>query len=416
MYACPPPLRDAILGGRCIAFVGAGFSSPAAPTWTALLRQLGGEVREGASAFELEMLGQQLRAENPHDWEARVQTALAQATRRDAIPSVQRRVRLLGQIPFKAILTTNFDPFLPGDAADAASYWDILRELTPPGWQLGDQLERRRATPIVKLHGEANGDPARNPLVFARSEYRQRVYGDGQYANFIRAVFAQYTVLFLGVSFTDAYLNELRSEVLSMFVPAAPTRTPWGYAVYITNASAGGAPPPASLRAVLRAEEQLELLPVEDYGSLDRWLDAIARATSIEGRLGALLRGKRILWVDANPLNNRRGVDALRAEGVDVIQLLEVEDIDHHALDDVELILTSFGYDRAGPPRAVRLLERLPRERPPVIVFAESTYREQNRRTCLRHGAWEFASGWRELYALIERLLARGDTGATQAG
>ena len=33
---------------------------------------------------------------------------------------------------------------------------------------------------------------------------------------FLRSLFATSTVLFLGVSFTDAYLNELRSEVLAM--------------------------------------------------------------------------------------------------------------------------------------------------------------------------------------------------------
>ena len=39
--AIPPHLVDQIAAGRCVAFVGAGFSAPAVPAWKALLEGLG---------------------------------------------------------------------------------------------------------------------------------------------------------------------------------------------------------------------------------------------------------------------------------------------------------------------------------------------------------------------------------------
>ena len=45
----PQPLVDAVLGGRCVAFVGAGFSAPVVPTWADLLRGIaGGDARVDA--------------------------------------------------------------------------------------------------------------------------------------------------------------------------------------------------------------------------------------------------------------------------------------------------------------------------------------------------------------------------------
>src|SRR4051812_13991634 len=39
--AIPQHLVDEIAAGRCVAFVGAGFSAPAVPAWTGLLEGLG---------------------------------------------------------------------------------------------------------------------------------------------------------------------------------------------------------------------------------------------------------------------------------------------------------------------------------------------------------------------------------------
>ena len=67
---------------------------------------------------------------------------------------------------------------------------------------------------MLKLHGEVG--PVGEDVVFTQRDYRERLYSSAAYMTFLRSLFATSTVLFLGVSFTDAYLNELRSEVLAM--------------------------------------------------------------------------------------------------------------------------------------------------------------------------------------------------------
>lgn len=52
-----------------------------------------------------------------------------------------------------------------------------------------------------------------------------RLYAEPGYLNVLRSLFLTKTILFLGFSFTDEYLNELRSEVLSYLTHGASTPT-----------------------------------------------------------------------------------------------------------------------------------------------------------------------------------------------
>ena len=53
-------------------------------------------------------------------------------------------------------------------------------------------------------------------IVLTRRDYRRHLYGDPAYTTFLRTIVATTTVLYMGFSFEDAYLNELRSEVLAL--------------------------------------------------------------------------------------------------------------------------------------------------------------------------------------------------------
>src|SRR5687767_9896122 len=134
-YDVPEHLVEAILDGRCIAFVGAGFAMPVVPTWPELLAAIAKELRhpvdisEHASAFEYEAIGQQLqdRAGGVAAWEQLVQRVLAACQRGKDRTGLDNRCRWLKSIPFKAILTTNFDDSLSGNPTDPAVYWQVLR-------------------------------------------------------------------------------------------------------------------------------------------------------------------------------------------------------------------------------------------------------------------------------------------------
>ncbi len=63
------------------------------------------------------------------------------------------------------------------------------------------------------LHGRL--DVAQS-LVLTRAQHQRRLYADPAYLTVLRSLFATSTVLFLGYSLNDAYLNELRSEYESV--------------------------------------------------------------------------------------------------------------------------------------------------------------------------------------------------------
>lgn len=397
-----------------MAFVGAGFSRPVMPGWEDLLQAIASELRFevpqgiGGGAFSNEMIGQMLQDQAALDgrvWRDVVRAALVAASRPAGQADLDARRRALLAIPFKAILTTNFDTALPG--SDPRAYWDVLRTEDRGGWQLPTMLGRGQTgwqhPPIIKLHGDLDATE-HGELVFSRADYRRLVHGDTRYANFIRALFAGYTVLFLGVSFTDAYLNELRSEVLTLLHAPHAQHGPWGYAVAV-GAS-------AETRAFFLRHESIEMLPAPEDSDFDAWLVALAAATSVNGRLETLLRGKRIVWIDTNPHLNTPGVELLEGVGAEVLQLHRPSELRaEHAKAD--LLLTHFAWSPTGHHRALQVLEliRTWRESPPVIVFgsAEATKAQiaENRTLCQRHGAFEYATQWSELYRLIESLFGR---------
>lgn len=415
-YKVPDDLQRAILSGRCIAFVGAGFSAGVVPPWHKFLQKIATELGErvatadSATAFELEAVGQRLKDIAGDRWERIVHKVLEDSFS-SATPAARerldRRRELLESIPFKAILTTNFDPSLRGVDTTTSMYWEVLRT-ERRWWSSAPSRESARSarTPVVKLHGDANGDPLRAPIVLGRADYRRRVYEDHSYGSFLRAAFAGYTLLFLGVSFTDAYLNELRSDVLKT-IRGCDDDCVWGYAVMNK--------PAADIKHFFRRYEGVEVLPDEtaDHAGFDAWLDAISSATSVEGRLRSILEGKRIVWLDPNPQNNERGFELLTKSSLaQVEQLRHASELDERAHADADVILSNFGYAAPDDAHAFRVLDKVRtwRERPPVIVFAAHAPPEQlrtNRNSCLRRGAYEYAVEWGELYRAVEALLGR---------
>jgi hypothetical protein len=319
-----------------------------------------------------------------------------------------RRKRLLSEIPFDAILTTNYDPALDGASPSSDSYRRILRR-PQSWWERSQWSEPEPAKPrnVIKLHGDANGDPKRNPIVIGRNDYRRLVHGNPFYAPFLRAIFATRTVLFLGVSFTDAYLNELRSEVLGMLSPneeKGSSREPLAYAVLPNRDGAW--------KRYFLEHEGIQLLPYSasgtDHSGFDRWLEAIHEATAPVKRLSHLLNGKTIVWIDRSRGNNKHGLEMLEKAGAILRPLASLEQLTDKDLE-ADLLLTNFGYRKASSAVAFDVLERLRRspQRPPVIVFAGGDHAAENRKEVLRRGAFEYASGWSELFGLIERLFGR---------
>lgn len=428
--ADPPKVPDALVRaiaeGRCVAFVGAGMSRPDAPDWPGLLRGLAQRLSSKAPnaandalallegnphAADLEAAAQILRdasGKNETDFEQAVEEILGKV----APSKTAKRYELLAEIPFESILTTNLDNLIRGQSPDATTYARLLRGDARPTrrWR----FSARHSPHVIKLHGDANGSPLDNPVVLARSDYRRRLYQDGRYSNFLRAVFATRTLLFLGVSFTDAYLNELRSEVLALVRAQHDDKDePIGYAVIADR--------PKAWCEFMRRHDGIEILRYDAAGDdehhgFTRWLEAIHAATAPGPRVASLLgesakqsgTAPRIVWVDRHPDNNRRAeVEQLRNGGVDIVQLTDPGALNADAHANASMIITSF--DRGIEPSVFdRVMDRVHpwNARPPVVVFTSRHAAKEKRTWCLRRGAFECCSDWGTLFDTIERLFA----------
>jgi CheY-like chemotaxis protein len=461
-----PRLLEEIRTGNCVAFVGAGFSAAAGlPPWPELVRavadalppeefaehratldQILGVNGTGYSHRELEMAAQLLFDALG---EQRCRHLLRDALRADQLPPVMhQRLRHLLGIPFRAIVTTNFDPLLPGVPPDAHAYRRLLRSGHFSPWRevilrAALDLDSSRTSadapdrPVVQLHGTLVHDES---LVFTRSQYRRRLYANPAYLTALKALLATSTVLFLGYSMRDAYLNELRAELIETFQTGAPAaralrgqedvrvaelRRPLAWAV-LDNVS-------DVAHEYYERHEGLGVLRYTtgpdgaDHSGFDAILADLYGETNPIHRLGQLLREKRLLWLDPSPEHNAIGrrllQEAVReVEGTASVLRQHLVEVSECAAalqllresNGFDLVLTHWGHG-AGPNgmaegeallRAVSGLRAQGIPAPPVLVFAGAGHERENRRRALKLGALYFATDWPQLMAVMEQVLA----------
>lgn len=433
MSKVPGGLVDEINRGNCVAFVGAGFSAAAGlPGWGALLKGLAGtegvdpDLRAhvvqladnpAASAHALDQAAQMLADQlEVGRFVARLRELLVPAAPPDRMV---QRLRCLREIPFRAILTTNFDGILAaGDAPDAASYRRILRNERPHWWKSDFWDARPSGAPTLLLHGDLRSPGGVEKIVFTREDYRRRLYADAAYVTFLRSIFSTSTVLYLGFSFTDAYLNELRSEILALLGHTAEDR-PIAYAILNDVDSVA--------ERHFRRHEGIEVLGYDSrnppaFDGFDRWLQAIHAATSPLSRFGALLEGKRLLWVDPNRDNNAYGVQFLeqaarsRNQQFDPIVMADDPDEALARLAEAEeggrafdLVISYWGrvdHHRAAPGARLLAGMRARDLRAPVLIFAGSHEAGQRKREALGLGAQGYCYRFETLFRRIEEIFA----------
>jgi hypothetical protein len=394
--------------GNCVAFIGAGFSAPAVPGWRGLLVRLTKELEGDAEADRLDAnigamndtdlaaVAQRLRDDHSDAFHGALERHASGATTNERM---QERLRLVREIPFASILTTNFDGLLPGTLADAQRYREVLRG--GAGTWTASRHWGAGATNAVKLHGAI----ADKRVVFSRREYREQLYSNPAYLTFLRSLFSTRTVLYLGFSFTDAYLNELRSEVLSL-LGHRKGDAPIAYAIV--------ADVKEHTRRFYAEHEGIALLDYPsnpDHVGFDERLRELHAQTSPRKRLGDLVSKRRIVWMDPNRENNAEGVELLRSVS-DRCDIVEVRTVDEAIAamrepgSKTDLVLSHWGYDPLRKPAAERLLREMRRQDlfAPVIVFASPL--PENRSAATRLGALAYEHDWPALFASIERLFA----------
>ena len=414
----PQHLVDQIVAGRCVAFVGAGFAAPAVPAWKALLRGLSdraildpsteawlSSLIEHGGSRDLEAAAQILHSAMGDEFDPALAEVLAHDGKPDAI--AERR-RLLAGIPFDAILTTNFDPFLVGDVPGPDAYQRILRDPPHRWWEPRYWTDDAPGAPVVKLHGEVG--PKGDAVVFTQRDYRDRLYSSPAYMTFLRSLFATNTVLFLGVSFTDAYLNELRSEVLAM-IDQRDDDPPVAYAVLADVAT--------HQERYLHSHEGLGAISFDtvggtDFSGFDRVLGEIHRATNPRAQLGAALRDRTVLWVDSSAEDVAFGRDVLVGAAADAggsTRMVQMPDAAAAtaflAAEGADLVIADWATDGPdGTPVGEALLRRM-RElgvHAPVVILSQFDLGPDERLRAIRLGATEVAETWGDLFRELARI------------
>ena len=428
MNTLPQHLVREILAGNCVAFVGAGFSAVGVPSWAELLSSIaaGDDVPEAIktrvahllqdprTALDYEASAQILRDTLGHD---RFNREVADRVGRPADSAgMENRLRFLRGIPFRAVLTTNFDGYLLGPVPSRDAYLGVLRPESHRWWDRQFWDGDVAGPQVVKLHGDAAANPPRD-VVITRQDYRHLLYQDSAYTTFLRSVLATTTVLYLGFSFTDAYLNELRSEILAL-LDYQGGDVPVAYAV-INDVGPAEA-------SYMRAHEGVEVLSYDsaggtDFSGFDDYLHSIHDSTSPKYLLGRLLAGNRLLWADPTKdaeHGTRLLNEASQLSGGLGVEIVEgpTEAIDRLTAADYDLVITRWGHDQAvdGDGRPISLAEQLITEmrrrdlRVPVIVFASSAFADENKRTALRLGALDYTFSWEGLFRTIEQVFQPG--------
>jgi hypothetical protein len=328
-------------------------------------------------------------------------------------PVMERRRGLLNEIPFRAVLTTNYDRTLKGQIPKPSTYRQLLRSVQTP-WinTLYVTAKDRKRRPLLKLHGDLDSPQT---IVLTRRDYRRLLYENPDYLSFLRAYLISYTVLYLGFSFTDAYLNELRSELLTRLDHRGISE-PVAYAV-INDVS-------SLTQAHYRKHEGIEILSYnthggKNYSGFDQILEAINDLTNPVMRYRSLLAGRRLLWVDPRWEMNFQWTHHYfdMSPGHEVLDLVRLPE---EALERLaapaesgrayDLVVCfwgdEYGKENTEPP-AVTLLSGI-RARGigmPVIVFAEREVFQKRRRQALELGALGCYYRWESLLRAIQMAL-----------
>jgi hypothetical protein len=384
----PDRLVDDIIAGDCVAFVGAGFTAPVLPEWRQLLIDLAEDTdeatAEGVRRFvgsgtnrDLGAAAQTLRDRLGDERFFRVMQERLADPPLNAV--MRRRLRLLHGIPFRAILTTNFDEVLPGVAPNRDAFLDVLRPRGHRWWDHRFWDEDAQGATVVKLHGSIRTP---NEVVFTHRDYR-RLYASPAYATFIRSVMTSTTVLYLGFSFSDAYLNELRSEVLALLDHRGGD-VPVAYAVV-------NDPTLVEIDYSLD-HEGIHVLPVDtsgqtDFSGFDAYLATIHDRTNPRRILARLMGGRRVHWVGPEHPSLAYLEEAAEEEGAEILVGGEPSEE-----DDVVVIHGTAG-DLAGA-------DGIPR------ILLESKATDGRTVAASRRGAAGYATDWGELLQEIHRIFS----------
>ncbi len=205
----PPPLLDDIAAGKCLPFIGAGFSLNAKlpenktmPDWPALTKLLSESVEGSGKSGGPEV------ASNYERNFGRVQLieAIRQALFSDEVEPGKAQNYFV-QLPFDTVYTTNFDLLLEESCSMIRRpYRSLVGELQIPFH--GGPLTIN----IVKMHGDLRHE---EHMIITKDDYDGYLEKYPVISTHLSAMLITRTALFIGYSLSDPDFNHIREVVRS---------------------------------------------------------------------------------------------------------------------------------------------------------------------------------------------------------
>ncbi len=215
----PEYLLKAIKDNRCILFAGAGASADAKlPTWpelvfgmTKLVEEIGevnvksiNEIHSLLDNKEYIVLADYCKEKlGDFDFSSYIKSKL------DVSKNESLTHGLLSKIPFKSIITTNFDCFIE-------KYMQNSKVVYPDDFENNiidiDLVDEEKN--IYKIHGSYNKSSS---IVLTRSDFRNILFKKKKYKQQLKQIFLKNIVLFYGYSFNDPDIDFLLQEIMAEY-------------------------------------------------------------------------------------------------------------------------------------------------------------------------------------------------------
>jgi hypothetical protein len=283
-------LREYLASGVAVAFLGAGASRPLYPLWDGLIGELVDAAADQLTSKEATTC-RVLARQSPEAVVEIVRRGLGPGMYRDVLRQVLRVQtdpesgrswtpvqELVCRCPFKAVVTTNYDPGIvdarmrvrPHVSATGFMTWED--ELGLDRWRTGDVFGDAEL-PVLFAHGQHNRPDS---VVLATTEYRRA------YAGKLPHVLARLMdghLVWIGFSFADqwvaAILREIAEQTGTRIDPGGPPRH---IAVMAWDpVGAGNDPRILAQRAEIEYGAQVVLYPARggDHSALARFLSGL---------------------------------------------------------------------------------------------------------------------------------------------
>lgn len=202
----------AIADDSAALFVGAGMSMDAGyPSWKKLLKDIGTDL--GVSSDDVGDLSALAQ------WgisKARSRTRVLQVIRDEVggeLP-IPDTLRVLSRLPIRNIWTTNYDTLIERAFSELGRPLDTISN--------ADDLTIKRragATRLLKMHGSVSD---LSNVVIATSDYELYKKKRGAFINILNSHLTTYSLLFLGLSFTDPNIKHVLSQIVESFDGSPP--------------------------------------------------------------------------------------------------------------------------------------------------------------------------------------------------